>query len=118
MLQISNATKFADQHEDAETTTTMLRPQKEVPWMEETMVLKVYTSFLLPYSPPAPSHVVHKLKVLITNEDNHLVNTANIPVNKTASLRESMLKGEVSLCGLRIAVQHHIGLQMCYATLL
>jgi hypothetical protein len=29
-----------------------------------------------------------------------------------------MLKEEVSLCGLRIAVQHHIGLQMCYATLL
>lgn len=90
MLQISNATECTDQLEDVEMATTMLRPHKEVPWMVKTMVLKV--------SPSLPTTVFPSNSILHSfchNEDNHVVITANIPVNKLACVEESMLDGEV-----------------------
>jgi len=69
--------------------TTVLRPLKGLPWMAHTMARKV--------SPSLPTTVLpsRSFLILVTNENNHVVITAIIPVNKVAGVEESMLDGEV-----------------------
>jgi hypothetical protein len=90
MLKICNATECTDQEEDDEGHNCAETSERTVMDGADNGTQGFPPLCLLQYSPPGPSYLI-----LVTNEDNHTVITAIIPVNKVAGVEESMLDGEV-----------------------
>jgi hypothetical protein len=87
---LSNATECIDQEEDVEGHNCAETIERTVMDGADNGTQRFPPLCLLLYYPPGPSY-----PILVTNEDNHAVITAIIPVNKVAGVEESTLDGEV-----------------------